>query len=83
MIFDEGDDFRINGKLLNRFIDILHSSKDTKEFQLLLMMFYFLQPYDKDFGFGSDPDLKPSEMQNEMYKDFGELLKKYDFISEF
>ncbi|QUL57341.1 helix-turn-helix transcriptional regulator [Paenibacillus tritici] len=83
LIFDEGGEFHLNEKLLQRFLDILQDSRDSKQFQLLKLMFYYLQPYDKGFGFGSDPDLKPKEEQKEMYREFGSILKKYDFIDEF
>ncbi|MBT2289583.1 hypothetical protein J7E73_10650 [Paenibacillus albidus] len=83
LIFDEGGDFQLNEKLLKRFLNILQDSRDSEQFLLLKMMFYFLQPYNKDFGFGSDPDLSPTVKNAKMYKEFGELLEKYGFINQF
>ncbi|MNB85011.1 hypothetical protein D3C75_318950 [compost metagenome] len=83
LIFDEGSEFHLNEKLLQRFVGILQGSRDLKQFQLLKLMFYYLQPYDKGFAFGSDPDLIATKEQKEMYREFGQLLKKYDFIDEF
>ncbi|WP_435921289.1 hypothetical protein [Paenibacillus sp. DYY-L-2] len=81
LIFDEGGDFNVNEKLLQMFANLLQHGSEDKQYQLLKMLFYYLQPYDSDFGFGSDPYLEPSKKQEDMYGDFEQFLRKYNFFN--
>ncbi|PZT54354.1 hypothetical protein [Paenibacillus silvae] len=79
IIFDEEGTYRLNEKLLRKFKNILKGDRESKQFSLMMLMFYFTQPYESDFGFGSDPDFSPSEKELRLYEEFRVLLSKYDF----
>lgn len=79
IIFDEKGSYHLNEKLLRKFKNILKGDRESKQFRLMKLMFYFSQPYEADFGFGSDPDFLPSEQELRLYDEFKVLLSKYDF----
>lgn len=79
---EDGENYHYNEKLISRFVAILSGDRKSKEYQILKLMFYFLQQYDENFGFGSDPDLIPSTKHSEMYREIEEVLQKYSLINK-